>query len=141
MVYNSPDDGVMSDASGAYRLEGVSAGEVTVVCHNLTNHGMRYATVPRGRTAQLGQAGTIDARFRMQTRAFETIEVGGQAEKAGLLLGDEVIAVDGTPVTELTGGMVMQIITGRGGGNTAMITIKRGAVTRGVPVTVRTADS
>ena len=45
VVYNSPDDGVMSDASGGYRLDGVSAGDVIVVCDNAAVHGMRFATV------------------------------------------------------------------------------------------------
>ncbi|MEO6775998.1 MAG: sigma-70 family RNA polymerase sigma factor [Kofleriaceae bacterium] len=144
VVYVSPDEGAISDASGAYRLDGVGAGEVIVDCHDLSVHGLRFATVPRGSTARLdvytvadGEAGTIDARFHMETRRFETIEVGGQAAKAGLELGDEVLSVDGMPVTELTGSEVMTIITSRGGGHSAVLGLARGTAT----VVVRTADN
>jgi hypothetical protein len=150
LTNNSPDDGVVSDASGGYRLDGVSAGDVTVICGTNSVHGMRFATVPRGTTAQLdvyvvagnGQPGTIDAQFRMmESRTFDEIDVGGAAQQAGLLVGDEVIAVDGTSMSDLTGWSVMRVITQRGGGKPAVLTIQRGGTMRTVTVVVRTPDN
>lgn len=111
---------------------------------------MRFATVPRGATAQLdvyvvasnGQPGTIDAQFRMmESHTFDEIDVGGAAQQAGLLVGDEVVAVDGTSMSDLTGRSVMTVITQRGGGKPAVLTVQRGGATRTFTVVVRTPDN
>ncbi|HET9991781.1 MAG TPA: PDZ domain-containing protein, partial [Kofleriaceae bacterium] len=147
-IYNSPDNEVYSDAAGHFTVEG-SAGEVLVVCRSNDHSGMKFATIPRDKTTELvvsvvqeGDTGSIDAQFFMGGlfRRFAMLVPNGAAAKAGLQIGDEVIAVDGTPVTDLDGRSTMRVITQRPAGATATLTVLRGGATRTVTVTVHAAD-
>jgi C-terminal processing protease CtpA/Prc len=88
------------------------------------------------RLVKSGPSGSIDAQFAMMGRTFGVIEAKGAAAKAGLQIGDEVIAVDGAAVTDLDGRSTMRVITQRAAGTAAALTIQRGASTRAISVTV-----
>ena len=70
------------------------------------------------------------------SRAFELIDANGAAAKAGALVGDEVIAVDGASVTDLDGYATMRVITQRPIGTAAALTVVRGATPSTINVTV-----
>jgi RNA polymerase sigma-70 factor (ECF subfamily) len=148
VIYNSPDNEVSSDAAGHFTVEG-TAGEILIVCRSNDHFGMKFATIPRDKTTELvvsvvqqGETGSIDAQFLTGglIRKFEVIEPNGAAAKAGLLVGDEVIAVDGPSVTDLDGRSTMRVITQRPAGTTAALTILRGGTTRTIVVTVHAAE-
>lgn len=147
-IYNSPDNEVSSDNAGRFTVTG-SAGEVIVGCRSNDHNGMKFATVERDKTTELvvsvvqqGETGSIDAQFLTGglIRSFESIEAGGAAAKAGLQVGDEVIAVDGASVIDLDGRSTMTVITQRPPGATATLTISRDGTTRTVNVTVHAGD-
>ena len=148
VIYNSPDNEVSSDAAGHFTVEG-TAGEILVVCRSNDHFGMKFATIPRDKTTELvvsavqqGETGSIDAQFLTGglIRKFEVIEPNGAAAKAGLLVGDEVIAVDGASVTDLDGRSAMRVITQRPAGTTAALSVLRGGATRTLVVTVHATD-
>ena len=146
-IYNAPDTGAIADARGAFRFDG-PAGEIVVSCSGAGADGMRRATVPRDRTSTVDvlvvthtrDPGTIDARFAFLTNRIADLTKGGPAERAGLQVGDEVIAVDGASVTELATRETMYVITARPAGATAALTVKRGDATLPITVTVRAPD-
>jgi RNA polymerase sigma-70 factor (ECF subfamily) len=147
-IYNSPDNEVSSDDAGHFTVAG-SAGEVIIVCRSNDHSGMKFATIERDKTTELvvmvvqqGETGSIDAQFLTGglIRSFESIEPGGAAAKAGLQVGDQVIAVDGASVTDLDGRSTMRVITQRPPGTIATLTISRDGATRTVNVTVHAVD-
>jgi membrane-associated protease RseP (regulator of RpoE activity) len=149
-IYSGPDSAVISDAKGVFRIERVPAGEIVVVCggNARSSGGLRLVTAPRDQTidvevftiARTGEAGTIDARFEFLRTRIEQLTAGGAAERAGLAVGDEVLAVDGASVAELDARTTMLLITQRRAGSTATLAIRRGGETRNVAVTVRADD-
>lgn len=68
------------------------------------------------------------------------IETSGAAAKAGLQVGDAIVAVDGASVTDIDGRATTAVITQRPVGTTTALTIQRGAATRTLTVTVHAAD-
>jgi hypothetical protein len=145
-IYITPDMDVVSDAAGHFTVSG-SAGDILVACHADGIMGNAFVTVPPDRTTEVvvklvrpAVAGSIDAHFGMLGRTFELIEAKGAAAKAGLQIGDQVMAVDGASVTDLDSPSTMRVITQRPVGTTAALTIQRGAATRTIAVTVHAGD-
>jgi len=145
-IYITPDMDVTSDGAGHFTVSG-SAGDILIACHADGIMGNAFVTVPPDRTTEVtvklvrpAAAGSIDAYLGMLGRKFELIEANGAAAKAGLLIDDQVIAVDGAAVTDLDSPSTMRVITQRPVGTTALLTIQRGAATRTVSVTVHAAD-
>lgn len=145
-VFMGPDEAVPTDANGAFRLTS-PAGEISIVCMGGDNRsGNRLATAPRDRTTNIDVLtvaqtstvpGTIDADFEWLGRHVSELVKGGAADRAGLALGDEVIAVDGISVVDLVSRELMLVITQRPAGKIAQLTIVRGGEQRTVAVTVR----
>jgi membrane-associated protease RseP (regulator of RpoE activity) len=145
-IYITDDRFVTSNAAGHFAESG-SAGEIILTCHANGVAGSRLVTLPANQTTEVvvrivqpAMAGSIDAQISQGSRAFELIEAKGAAAKAGVQVGDVVLAVDGTSVSDLDGRGTMQVITQRAPGTTAALTIQRGGATRAIVVTVHAAD-
>jgi len=145
-IYVMDDMDVVSDAAGHFTVSG-SAGDVLVACRLAgTLDGARvnaFVTLQADRTTEVllkavkpAPAGSIDARIQMADRAIVLVEANGAAAKAGLQVGDQVIAVDGISVTDLDGMSTMQVITQRPPGSAAVLTVQRGEATRTLSVVV-----
>lgn len=81
--------------------------------------------------------GTIDAELELASRRVRTVAPGGMAERAGLMVGDEIMAVDGVSVAELGAESTLALITQRPSGAVAKLSIVRGTEARNLLVTVR----
>ncbi len=147
VVYAGPDEAVPTDARGAFRLIS-PAGEIQISCYGNGRAASRTLVAPRDRTTSIDLfsvavtqvPGTIDAGFENMTRRVREVVKGGEADRAGLAIGDEVNAVDGASVVELDPREVMLLITQRPAGTNARLTIRRGVEQRVVTVTVRGAN-
>lgn len=145
-IYSGPDQAVPTDARGVYRLTG-PAGEIVVVCRGSLADGIRKAVATRDRTTHVDvftverklNMGTIGARFAFLRSQVAELTKGGSAERAGLALGDEVIAVDNISVTELDGRSALRAITQRAAGERAVLTVRRGDAQRTISVVVEAA--
>lgn len=144
-VFMGPDEGAPTDANGAFRLTS-PAGEVTVVCLGGNRSGNRLTTVARDRTTNVdvftvaqtsAVPGTIDADFEWLGRHVTELVKNGAADRAGLAIGDEVIAVDGASVVDLVSREMVLLITQRPAGTPAQLTVLRGGEQRTLAVTVR----
>jgi C-terminal processing protease CtpA/Prc len=130
-------------------MDGVSAGDVILSCSTGDASGRRLVTLARDKVETVDVAvvrydqamGTIDAKLFMQSHRIDQIVKGGNADHAGLAIGDEVVAVDGRSIADLDGDAVMAVITLRPAGTPVALTIARGATTRTVNVIVRAADN
>jgi hypothetical protein len=146
-IYAGPDEGTPTDAQGAFRFTS-PAGEIEVGCGNPGSRGARILVAEPDRTtvvnvftvADTRQPNTIDADFEFTAARFSEITRGGSADRAGLAVGDEVIAVDGLSVVELFSGDTMRVITQRPTGTAAQLTIVRNGQRRTVAVAVRAGD-
>jgi len=141
-IYVDPEQMVVSDAGGHFTASG-PAGAVLVVCTTDGARGDAFATLPADRTTDVvirvvrpAPAGSIDAHFDGAIATVETVDANGAAAKAGLQVGDQVIAVDGTSVTDINGYETMQVITQRPPGTAATLTVVRGDATLTLKVTV-----
>ena len=128
--------------AGHFTVTG-SAGEVLIACTFDGVRGNAYTTLQPDRTANVvvkivkpAPAGSIDAHFEGAQSTFDQIEANGAAAKAGLQVGDRVIAVDGVSVTDISGYDAMEVITQRPPGTAAALTIQRDGAVRTVTVTV-----
>ncbi len=141
-IYVDPDQMAVSDAAGHFTVSG-SAGAVLVACTAEGVRGNTFTTLQPDRTTDVivrvvkpAPAGSIDAHFEGRASTFDLIEPNGAAAKAGLQVGDQVIAVDGASVTDIDGHSAMQVITQRPPGTTAALTVLRAGATRTINVTV-----
>jgi hypothetical protein len=147
-IYTGPDEAFVTGADGAFRLTS-PAGEIVVSCFGNNASGAHVAVVQRDTTATLdvlGVAstqvpGTIDAGFDFFERRISELVRGGVADRAGLAIGDQVIAVDGKSVVDLVSKETMRLITERPAGTTVTLAIVRGDQQRTVAVTVRAGSS
>jgi RNA polymerase sigma-70 factor (ECF subfamily) len=147
VVYAGPDEAVPTDARGAFRIVS-SAGEIQISCYGNGRAASRTLVAPRDRTTSIELfsvavtqvPGTIDATFENMTRRIRDLVNGGAAQRAGLAIGDEVIAVDGASVVELDPREVMLLITQRPAGGVAQLAIVRGGERRTVAVNVRSSN-
>lgn len=144
-VFMGPDEAVPTDAHGAFRLTS-PAGEISVVCMGGNRSGNRLTVAARDQTTNtdvltvaLTQIvpGTIDAELEWLGRHVTELVKDGAAAKAGLAVGDEVIAVDGQSVVDLVSREILLLITQRPAGSTAQLTILRGGEQHTLAVTVR----
>jgi RNA polymerase sigma-70 factor (ECF subfamily) len=146
-VYAGPDEGVPTDEHGGFRLTS-PAGEILVSCFTSDRRGGRKVVAARDATTTVEvltvpitqNPGTIDAGFDWLSRRIRELTTGGAADRAGLLVGDEVVGVDGLSVVELGPDETQLLITQRPAGTTAALTIVRGGEQRKVVVTVRGAN-
>ncbi len=139
-----------TDESGRVVLDPTPAGDVTVVC--MPRQG-RYSTpsvnvtVPPGGRAEgtllavemtVENPGTTGAEFNWEITPprIAFIEPNSSAAKAGLAVGDLVVAVDGANVDGLNGAGVGFLIVNRQLGASASVTVQRGTVRKTVTVEV-----
>jgi hypothetical protein len=147
VIYNSPDDTVLTDASGNVRLD-TPAGEILVICAPAGhNRNITKVVAAAGSTTAVeilsvanGNNGTIDARFEFLGKHVVEIVKGGPADRAGLLVGDEVVAVDGSSVAELDTNSTTALINQRPGGASVVLGVRRGDALKTITVTVRAVD-
>jgi RNA polymerase sigma factor (sigma-70 family) len=144
-LFMGPDEAVPTDARGAFRLTS-PAGEISLLCMGANRSGNRLAIAARDRTTNIDvltvaltqtEPGTIDAELEWLGRRIRELVKDGAADRAGLAIGDEVIAVDGVSVVDLVARELMLVITQRRAGTTAQLTILRGGTQRTITVTVR----
>jgi RNA polymerase sigma-70 factor (ECF subfamily) len=144
-VFMGPDEAVPTDGNGAFRLTS-PAGEISLLCMGGNRSGNRLATVPRDRTTNVdvytvaqtsAEPGTIDADFEWLGRHVRALVKNGAADRAGLAIGDEVIAVDGVSVVDLVSREMLLLITQRPAGTTAQLTVLRNGESHTLTVTVR----
>ncbi len=144
VIFNGPDQEVATDAKGMFRMT-TSGGEINILCFGAGRSSARNITVKRDDTTSVDlfsvlptpNAGTIDVGIDWVQPRLTTVAKGGAADLAGLAPGDLIIAVDGASVAELGNGSIMQLITQRPAGATAVLTIVRGTEQRTLAVTVR----
>lgn len=145
-VYNGPDAFALSDADGRFLFESTPAGEIVVDCR-----GLAKAVAPRGQRTDVvvytvpdqATSGDIGATFfgySLFERRIVALTKGGAADRAGLSVGDEVLAVDGMAVSELDARSTLRLIQQRAPGTPAVLTIKRGQETKTLSVIVRARD-
>ncbi len=147
-IYAAPDEGALTDERGAFQLIS-PAGEIEIACFGPGYRTARVLVAPRDNTINvdvLGVAvtqepGTIDAELAFASNQLTEVTKGGAADQAGLVVGDEIIGVDGLSVVDLAAGTAMLVITQRPAGATAQLTIQRGGERRTVMVTVHDATS
>jgi RNA polymerase sigma factor (sigma-70 family) len=145
-IYAAPDVGALTDERGAFQLIS-PAGEIEVGCFSPGYQSARVLVVPSDRTIDIDvfsvaitqESGTIDAELAFASNRVTDVTTGGAADRAGLAVGDEIIAVDGLSVVDLAAGTAMLVITQRPPGTTAQLTILRGGERRTISVTVRDA--
>jgi membrane-associated protease RseP (regulator of RpoE activity) len=143
-IFRGPDEGLPTDARGTFRMT-ASAGEINILCTGAGAQGSRNINATRDVTTSVEiftvpastNPGTIDAAFEWARPRISALIRGGAAESAGLLVGDEVVSVDGAPVAELDPGSTMGLIVQRPAGARVPLTILRGEERRSVTVTVR----
>lgn len=146
-IYAGPDEGTPTDAQGAFRFTS-PAGEIQVGCFSPGARGSRFLVAERDRTTPVTvltvvdkrQPNTIDAQFAFTAARITEVIPDGAADRAGLVLGDEVSAVDGLSVVDLGSAETMLVITQRPTDTRAKLTILRGAERRTIDLTVRTAQ-
>jgi RNA polymerase sigma factor (sigma-70 family) len=145
-IYAAPDEGALTDESGAFQLVG-PAGEIEIGCYFAGHQAARVLIAPRDQTIKVDlfsvaitqESGTIDAEIAFASNRITDVTSGGAADRAGLTVGDEVIAVDGVSVVDLAAGTAMLVITERPAGTAAQLTIQRGSERRIITVTVGNA--
>src|SRR5690606_7874547 len=130
-------DSAHTDASGVFRLERVTAGNVGVSCFGKQGWARASVTVERGKTAQVEM--TLKARAPL-TRAYSGLELEAQlsdvvvkvvaasspAERAGIKVGDVVSEVDGRQVNGFNGsGSVLARIEMRQVGSIVKLALER----------------
>ncbi len=144
-VFMGPDEAVPTDAHGAFRFTS-PAGEISVLCMGGNRSGNRLAVAARDRTTNIDvltvaltqtEPGTIDADLEWLGRRISELVTGGAADRAGLAIGDEVVAVDGVSVVDLVSRELMLVITQRPAGTSAQLTILRGGAQHTIAVNVR----
>ena len=143
-VFSGPDSAVPTDSRGMFRLT-ASAGEINVLCMGAGTAGSRNTVGTRDGTTSVdiftvsnsSNPGTIDCNFEWAHPRITSLVKGGAADTAGLLVGDEVVAVDGASVAELDPDATMRLIVQRPVGARVGLTIMRGDERRSMTVTVR----
>jgi hypothetical protein len=134
-----------TNAQGLFVLEKAPAGEVAASCFDkdYSTDGETLAVVAPGQTTRIAMfvvkerseaVGSIGATLDMTgvTPVLEVVYPRGPAAAAGLLVGDGITALDGTPLTGLTASNVGSLISNREVGSTVRITVARA----GKPITV-----
>lgn len=149
--YSVPDAGVVSDADGRFILDPAPAGEVAIHCGSsaATTSGLQVASLQPGQrvpaqvevVARGEHEGTIAALISPIDQRVIAVTPGGPADRAGILLGDQVVAVDGQAVDGLAPDAVLTLIGDRPVGETARVAIQRGGQKLSFAVTVEAAGT
>lgn len=131
----------ITDAAGAFHIEDVAAGPVQIAC---TGSAPMNVTLIAGQTVHVeltapprsrprhGHAGLV-LEQQLSDIIVESVEPGGPAERAGVLPGDILRAVDGEPVPDE---YAIFAIESREIGTAAKLTIERGDQLLEIAVTV-----
>jgi hypothetical protein len=149
--YSTPDSGVVSDEDGRFILDPAPTGEIAIHCSgtDATTSGLRVAALQPGERARAQlevvargeHEGTIAALLSPIELRVIAVTPGGPADRAGIALGDQVVAVDGQTVTGLGPDAVLTLIGNRPAGETARVAIQRGGQKRTLTITVEAAGT
>ncbi len=149
--YSTPDGGVVSDEEGRFTLDPAPTGEIAIHCSGTaaTTGGLRVAALQPGERApaQLEvvargeHEGTIAALLSPIDLRFIAVTPGGPADRAGIALGDQVVAGDGEAVVGLGPDAVLTLIGDRPAGETARVAIQRAGQQRTLAVTVEASGA
>ena len=136
--------GPVSDASGRFSVRRVAPGDGTVMLFPKSSMTSPAATVPykaiAGQNVDLGTTkiapprtgdpGTLgmDTELEDADLAVTMVQPGGPAAGAGIVVGDKIIAIQGSPVTALTPKTAQQLISSGAVsvGQTLSLTLARG---------------
>jgi RNA polymerase sigma factor (sigma-70 family) len=143
--YFGPDSEAITDADGRFRIDPAPAGEGFVHCRGGgTSGGLRALTVGVGETVDVELPAVAhrdgvpfhDLGARLGVIDHRIIELlpGGAAARAGLAVGDRIVAVDGKPVDALAFRGIVQLIAQRPAGTAATVEVERGGATRSVSI-------
>jgi hypothetical protein len=127
------DESVVADAAGRFRIDGVPAGVRTVFCGSQTMGAWTETTIIERQTAHVDLVARplrprpSRAGFQLERQFMDvvvaSVEPGGPAEKAGVMVGDYLVSAAGMmPVQylslqdfeELSPGTVVQLTLERG---------------------------
>ncbi len=110
----SIESSVRTDARGMFRDEHAPAGDIAVLCFGMASisAGVGYASVGAGEKAQVAievvrrrsdRGGSIGVTFAsvLETVRIATVRPNSGAARAGIQIGDIVVAIDDRPVTGL----------------------------------------
>jgi hypothetical protein len=149
--YSVPDSGVVSDEDGRFTLDPAPTGEIAIHCGGsaATTSGLQVASLQAGQrvpaqvevVARGEHEGTIAAMLSPIELRVIAVTPGGPADRAGIALGDQVVAVDGQPVAGLGPDAVLTLIGNRPAGETARVTIRRNGQSRTLAVTVEASGT
>ena len=135
----SSDLAAITDGDGRFELDPVPAGSVHVECLGSGwARTQRELTVAAGRTptaAQLAIAHAQEPRsnpgFRMLNEQLPptvvAVDRDGAAAKAGLAVGDEIVAIDGVRVEPFGSGGLGALLAGRSTGALVALSVVRGS--------------
>jgi protocatechuate 3,4-dioxygenase beta subunit len=125
-----------TDVHGAYRIERVAVGENSITCYGSSVHASGTAKVVAGQvthtdlTAHVepevrrGHAGLV-LEMQLSEVLVKSVEHGGPAERAGLVAGDRLLTVDGSPVGRWGNEAALMEIELRPPTTSATLTIER----------------
>jgi hypothetical protein len=135
----SSDLAAMTDADGRFELDPVPAGAVHVECLGQGwARTQRAITVAGGRaptTVQLAIVHAQDPRsspgFRMLNEQLPptvaAVDRDGAAAKAGLAVGDQIVAIDGIPAEPFGSGGLGALLATRSTGTPVALSVVRGS--------------
>lgn len=135
-----------TDASGSFELQ-APAGPTGVSCFSQTvTHGRTAVTLARDGRAKIdvivvndfrGTGGYLGVQFsEHQPVAIEKVFPDTPAARAGLRVGETIMAVDGADVSALIDDGVRELITGRAPGSPVSLTLRQGTDQRTVTFTL-----
>jgi RNA polymerase sigma factor (sigma-70 family) len=138
-------DGVRTDPDGRFELTSVPAGDIAIFCHGRGSYadaaytnGQRLISMAPGQrleidvpVVKMSEGGVLagigaELDHGVFVPRLHRVQPAGPAASAGLQDADIVIAVDATPVTELSPLGVWVLITNRPPGTTVKVTVRRG---------------
>jgi uncharacterized GH25 family protein len=143
------DEGVRSDAQGAFLINGAPTGDIAISCDGpgAYTEGLRLVTLQASQRIDIevplvprwiGPAGSIGARPDTSALVGRLVSVqpGGPAAVAGFVDGDVIVSVDGASVTELSPEGVWVFVVNRAPGTKIKITVTRAGKTISGEVTL-----
>ena len=143
-----------SDAQGRVTLSPSPAGDVFVQCHHQAgawSEGQVATTLPKGGRVTVtipvvknllpddaANTGTIGVEFVSQAFGgiIASVQNGSPADRAGVAVGDAIVAVDGAVLTGLTPGGIDVLIQNHPIGSSIKLGVARGGTARVITVTV-----
>ncbi len=131
------DSPVTSDATGGYRIDRVSPGEIEVICVGKGALAMSQVNVIAGQTVHVDLAASARSPSRRGHAglAFEdqfglamvaSVEPGGPADRAGIAVGDVLLKIDDKALDNGAGGAALWMLEEHPAGSSLQLTIERG---------------